>query len=351
MTKVAIFTDSHSGVRGDAVAFADHQDWFYKEFFFPELEKRGIKTIFHGGDFFDRRQFITLKTMDRLKNTFIKCLTEGEYELHLLVGNHDVLYRNTNTVNSPSILFHGYSSVHIYDEPTVVHDVLLVPWINKENYDTSLEALKNTKAKHVLGHFELKGFEMHRGQVCESGMTTEIFDRFQTVMSGHFHTRSSSGNITYLGSPFEMTWSDFNDPRGFHIFDTETGELEFVKNPESMFFRCEYDTVENVKSWTPYKPVSLNSKYVKVIVKNKGNAYQFDEWLREITSYSPADIQIVESTIDVIGVEFTLEEMENRSKSNIDIMNEYIQALGISDEEKAGVFNYLKTIYAECIQL
>ena len=349
--KVAIISDTHAGVRADSIPFADHQDKFYKECFFPYLKEHGIKTILHGGDFFDRRQFVTLKTMDRLKQTFCDELVKGGYELHILVGNHDVLYRNTNDVNSPSVLFHGYPNVKIYTEPAVVENVLLIPWINKENYQETLEIMNKAKQKYVLGHFEIKGFEMHKGAVCESGMESSVFDRFALVMSGHFHTRSSSGNITYVGSPFEMTWSDYNDPRGFHIFDTETGELQFVMNPESMFFRCEYDTIENVKSWTPYKPESLKDKYVKVIVKNKGSAYTFDTWVKEIISYSPADLQIIESNVDVTGVELSIEELEQKSKSNIELIYEYVNALAMQDDRRTKVFDYMKTLYSECSQM
>ena len=349
--KVAIFTDSHAGVRGDAVSFADYQDRFYKDTFFPYLREHNITTIFHGGDFFDRRQFVTLKTMDRLRQTFCKELNSGDFHMHLLVGNHDVLYRNTNAINSPDVIFHNYPNVTIYTEPTVVEGVLLVPWINKENYASTISTLESTPAKYVLGHFELAGFEMHRGQVSDSGMSADIFHRFELVMSGHFHTRSSKGNVTYLGSPFEMTWSDFNDPRGFHIFDTETGELEFIQNQESMFFRCEYDTIENQRSWLPYKSPMLTDKYVKIIVKNKGSAYEFDQWLKEITTYAPADIQVIESSIDITGVEMSIEELEQQSKSNIDIIREYVYALDVPDVTKSKVYEYLKGLYDEAKSL
>lgn len=345
--KVAIITDTHAGVRGDVNSFADYQDRFYADFFFPALKTAGITTILHGGDFFDRRQFVTLKTMDRLRQTFCECLKDGDFRMHVIVGNHDVLYRNTNDVNSPDVIFHGYDNVTVHTTPAEVEGVLLVPWINRENYESVVKTMNETSAKHVLGHFEIKGFEMHRGSVCESGLDSELFSRFQTVMSGHFHTRSSAGNITYLGSPFELTWADYNDPKGFHIFDTETGDLDFIQTPESMFFRCEYDTVENVRSWTPYKPVSLTDKYVKIVVKNKGSAYEFDKWIKEITAYSPADIQIIESAVDITGVELTLEELEQKSKSNIDIIKDYVNALEISDKQKNIVFDYMKTLYAE----
>jgi DNA repair exonuclease SbcCD nuclease subunit len=52
------------------------------------------------------------------------------------------------------------------------------------------------------------------------------FLKFELVMSGHFHTKSQKGNITYLGNTYQMYWNDYADQRGFHIFDTDTLKLE-----------------------------------------------------------------------------------------------------------------------------
>ena len=41
-------------------------------------------------------------------------------------------------------------------------------------------------------------------------------------------------------------WSDYNCPKGFHIFDTDTRELERIENPLPIFKKLSYDdTKEN----------------------------------------------------------------------------------------------------------
>lgn len=343
----AIVTDTHAGVRADATNFADYQDYFWEHVFFPSLKSRGITNILHLGDFFDKRQYISIKTMERVKKTFCRLLKEYDCTLHLIVGNHDVLYRNTNEANSPDNIFHGYSEVNVITEPLLFDNILMVPWINKENYATTLDTISKTEAKYCFGHFEISGFEMHRGQVCESGMSQTIFDRFALALSGHFHTRSSKGNITYLGSPFELTWADYNDPKGFHFFDSDAGTLEFVQHNESMFFRVEYDRENDTRMWLPYKPESVASKFVKIVVVNKGSAYEFDKWVKELTSYNPADIQIIESQVDVTGVELSVDELEQQAMSNLEIIRNYVDNLNAENKKKEVLYNYLKTIYAE----
>jgi len=269
----------------------------------------------------------------------------------VIVGNHDVLYRNTNEANSPENIFRGYDNITVLTSPQEVgpdgQTILLVPWINKQNQAEFFDIMAKTKSKYCFGHYEIKGFEMHKGQVADSGLSSSVFDRFHTVLSGHFHTRSTIGNITYLGSPFELTWSDYNDPRGFHVFETETGQLDYFRNPESMFFRVEYDTVDSSKNWTPYKPVSVKDKFLKIIVKNKGSAYEFDRWIKEITSYAPSDLQIIENNVLGGGTELTLAELEEQAKSNIDIIREYVYNMEIDTAKQGAVFNYLRQIYSE----
>lgn len=345
--KYAIVTDTHAGVRGDSAVFADYQDEFWEKIFFPTLKGAGITSILHGGDFFDKRQYITIKTMERVKNVFCRLLREYGMTMYLIVGNHDVLYRNTNEANSPSNIFKGYPEVVVITEPTEIGNVLMVPWINKENYADSISRMNTTPAEYCLGHFEINGFEMHRGQVCDGGMDRALFDRFKLVMSGHFHTRSVSGNITYLGSPFELTWADYNDPKGFHFFDDESGELKFFQHPESMFFRVEYDRANNERAWSPYRPDSVKDKFIKVIVVNKGSAYEFDKWSKELLSYSPADLQIIESSVDVTGVELTIEELEERAMSNIDIIRDYVANIQVDETQKTAIFDYMHSLYTE----
>ena len=46
--------------------------------------------------------------------------------------------------------------------------------------------------------------------------------------------------IYYLGTPYEIYWNDWQDPKGFHIYDTETRELERIVNPYSIYEKIYY---------------------------------------------------------------------------------------------------------------
>ena len=88
----------------------------------------------------------------------------------------------------------------------------------------------------------------------------ELFRRFDIVMSGHFHHKSDDGQIYYLGTPYEIYWNDYEDPRGFHIFDTETRELERIVNPYRIFEKVYYD--DTTTDYTDYDMSKLKDMYV-----------------------------------------------------------------------------------------
>ena len=233
--KIALITDTHFGARNDSLAFNDHFYKFWREVFFPYIDEHGIDTVIHLGDVMDRRKFISYKIAKDFREQFIKPIVDRNIDMHMIVGNHDTYYRNTNEINSLFELLGGpgdekYPNIKCYDHPCTEEfdgvGIHLLPWINESNYESVMRGIQMTYADICMGHLEVNGFEMHAGHFCEGGYPKEMFRKFDTVFSGHFHKKSDDGQVYYLGAPYQITWSDDNCPKGFHIFDTETKELE-----------------------------------------------------------------------------------------------------------------------------
>ena len=231
--KIAIITDTHYGARKGSTHLHNYFQLFYDNIFFPTLERENIDTIIHMGDVFDSRKSIDYQSLEWSKEVVFEPMRK--YKVHAVTGNHDCYYKNTNHVNSPELLLNDYSNISTYSKATEINigglDILLLPWINSENYSESLEAIQKSQSKIVMGHLEINGFKATRGHMMEDGMDTDVFSKFNAVYSGHFHTRSTDGKIYYLGNPYEMYWNDVNDTRGFHIFDTDTLIHTPVDNP------------------------------------------------------------------------------------------------------------------------
>ena len=227
--KVAIITDQHFGARKNSKLFHNYFLKFYNDVFFPTLEREGITTIIDMGDTFDSRKGIDFSALSWAKNNYYDRLCDMGVEVHTIVGNHTAYYKNTNEVNAVDLLLREYQNVIVYSEPTEVLldklKVLFIPWINAENFEDTVNAIKVSTSSCAMGHLELNGFRAHRGHVMEDGMDCKLFEKFERVFSGHYHTRSDDGRIFYLGNPYEMFWNDVNDRRGFHILDTDDHTL------------------------------------------------------------------------------------------------------------------------------
>jgi DNA repair exonuclease SbcCD nuclease subunit len=352
--KVAIITDQHFGARGDAIHFLDYYEKFYKETFFKVIDENNINTVLILGDTFDRRKFINFYSFHRAKSMFFDELYSRKIQVYMLVGNHDTYYKNTNDVNSPELLLEEYDNITVINTPQTIHldyanetsDICMMPWICADNYDQSLLEIKMTNATICMGHFEILGFTMHRGAVCTDGLDSSMFDKFDLVFSGHYHHRSNNGKIYYLGNPYELNWMDYNDPRGFHLFDIETKELEFIENPNRMFHRIVYDDkVESLQSISNKDLSPYKGTYVKVVVVNKTNPYMFDVFINNLYKENPIDISIAEDFVDIEDLE---EDVVNETEDTTTILNKYVDNL-TTDLNKDKLKGLLRELYVEAL--
>jgi DNA repair exonuclease SbcCD nuclease subunit len=337
MTRVAVLSDSHYGAKKGSKHLHDYFELFYKNIFFPTLEEHGVEVVIHMGDAFDSRKSIDYQSLEWAKRVVFDPLRN--YETHMIIGNHDCYYKSTNDVNSPALLLKDYPNIKVYSSPTNTKvggiDMTFIPWICSENYDETVKVIKKSKAKIAMGHLELQGFRVNKHLVMEDhGTDPKMFDKFQKVFSGHYHTRSDNGKIFYLGNPYEMYWTDVNDTRGFHIFDTETLEHTPINNPYKLFYNIYYeDTPHQLFDATEYQ-----NKIVKVIVRKKSKPKDFEKFVDKLYSVGVQDLKIIENFEIQEAEDFQVDDDEN----TITILNRYIDEAEIEFDK-----NRIKTIFQD----
>lgn len=271
----------------------------------------------------------------------------------LILGNHDVYHKNTNSVNGPTELYQGFlgDGFRIHDAPQEVKllddtEVLFLPWINPENHDASMRAIAGSRSPICMGHLEMEGFEIGKGIISLEGLNPALFSKFDVTCSGHFHRKQSRNGIHYLGSHSQFNWGDWNDERGFHIFDTETRELEFIPNPYTMFEKVYYadDVLTGVGA-----PEDVAGKHVKVIVSQRNDQIKFEQFISSLEQDNPASITIVE---DHLNADLVVEQMEEVDETE-DTLTIFRKALassesGFQDEELdeliTGLYNEASSI-------
>lgn len=302
--KLAILNDTHCGIRNSSEIFLNNAGEFYEKVFFPECEKQGVTQIVHLGDYYDHRKYVNFKALNHNRKVFLNEIRKRGMSMDIIPGNHDTFYKNTNDLNSlKELLGHFMNEINIVMEPTVMEygslRMALLPWICSDNYEKSMDFVANCKADWLGGHLELNGFDMMQGVKNTHGMSADIFKRFELVLTGHFHTASRQDNIWYLGSQMEFFWSDAHDPKFFHIIDTETRQVEKIRNPHTLFEKIVYNDLE--MDYNNYNTDNLKNKFVKVVVVNKTDTFTFDRFIDRIQNEEVYDLKIAENFNEFIG--------------------------------------------------
>jgi len=342
--KVAIITDTHYNFKKGNKVFHEYFEKFYKNIFFPTLKKYKIDTVIHMGDMFDNRKATDYWSLDWTKRVVLDPLKK--YKVHAILGNHDIFYKNTTELNSPMLLLKDYKNINVYTKPTTVQvgeqDILFVPWITPESDQETLQAIQNTPAKVCMGHLELSGFYVHKGNMQQYGQDKSPFQKFDRVFSGHYHTRNDDGKIFYLGNPYQLYWNDFGDIRGFTIFDTETYELIKIDNPYEMFKICYYDEDKPEEDLTPYEGCM-----VKLIIKNKTDQHKYEKFLDKLIKIQPHELKIIEQV--KLNSDFDADSVVE-NEDTLTLLKMYVDESEIK-LNKNKIKDLIQSIYQESFQL
>lgn len=349
--KVAIFCDTHFGVRNDNAALARKQVKANK-FFMEEIRKRGIKTILHAGDLFDKQKYVNFSTLSLARESFLEEL--DDFETHIIAGNHDQYYVKSNKVNALTEVVRGYTNISVHTNPTDVsiggNDILLLPWICQDNHDASFDLIANSKSKMALAHLELVGFEQYRGLVAKKGLSPSIFNGFNWVGTGHYHQKSSQGNIHYLGAAYQFTWADFKNWRGITILDLEDQSMEMIENPYKNFYVYHYNDSEE-KAEILQKHLKsdfgmFEDCYVRVIIEARNSNALYDTLMQKIHDARPIKVMPMEN----VGPLSALREQNVEITETPDIIRGYVKGLNL-DKGSEKLTEFLIDIHDEAMNL
>jgi DNA repair exonuclease SbcCD nuclease subunit len=345
--KFVILGDLHLGARNDLKLFLAHSEKFFN-YLFDIMKENEIDVIFQLGDLWDRRKYINFHTLREARRIFFDKLRDNNIKMVTLLGNHDIFLRESVEINASELLLQEYDNIEVCNSPTVYTidntTIDLIPWMCKGNEEEIGKFILASNSDLCFGHLELAGFAMNRGMEAHDGASSKIFEKYERVWSGHYHTHSERDNIVYTGTPYELTQHDYNDPKGFFIFDTTTREYKFIVNPNKTFIRIDYDDTQPVAANVD---VDITNCFVKVICINKTDLYKFDQFIYSLYNKGCYDIKIIEDLSEFsageIGEDINLED-------TMDVMCNYIDSID-TDVDKDKVKAFIKSLYVEAINL
>lgn len=343
--KICLLGDTHFGVRNDSKAFHAYYEKFYSEVFFPYLKEHNIKTILQLGDLFDRRKYINFLSLAESRRYFFDPLIQNDIKLYTLIGNHDIFWKESLSVNSPDLLLKDYNNIVVMNSPTnLILDnfaIDIIPWVCKENEDEISDFIMDSVTPYCAGHFELAGFKMMQGIDNHGGVDRSFLEKYDQVWSGHYHTASNEDNIRYLGTPYELFWNDCDDRKSFYVFDTDTKILDQIINPLTIFTKFYYN--DEINDYSKEEMPDFSGKHVKLVVVKKKDFVKFDQFIELIYKQNILELKIIEDfsefESDAIDDSIDLED-------TMSVLSNYVDSIE-TDTDKERLKTLLKTLYVE----
>lgn len=348
--KIVILGDLHLGVKNASEVMMEHQKVFF-DFLFDYIEQNNIKVALQCGDQFDTRRNCNFKTLNFAYEHFFDRIERLGLDYHTVIGNHDIFYKETLDIASSDLLLRNYKHVTVHDKPTTIEfDGIkfdMIPWICNDNAEDCFNYIKQSKSDYCLGHFAINEFPIMANSLFEGGVDHTIFDHYKHVFSGHFHNRSEKYNITYVGVPYQLTWSDAMTKNGFIVFDTETQQYEYVENTDRYYFYVTYDDSKPGLS-TNLETINIHNAFIKVIVVSKNKPFLFTNYLNKIISCGPADVKIIDQQLlDIQNSQIITPQ--GTIKGTLQLINDYVDNLEVDRKEQ--LKQTLTSLYNEAVMI
>ena len=143
------------------------------------------------------------------------------------------------------------------------------------------------------------------------------------------------------------TGNDWDDPKGFHVFDTDTREIERIVNPHKIFSKIYYD--DSTMSYEKHDVSQYKDKYVKLVVVNKKDLYQFDKFADRLLAVGCHEVKIIEDFSDLDATNVSDDIVEN-TQDTMTLLELYIDDLPV-DLSKDRLKNTMRVLYTEAQDL
>lgn len=342
--QICCISDLHIGVHQNSSMWHDICiDW--AKWLKSELIDHGIKDIMIAGDLFHYRDEIAVNTIQVV--TDILSMWK-DFNIIMLVGNHDAYYKDRSEINSLSILS-GWNNITVVTVPTTCNwfdrKITICPW------GTDMRAIK--KSDIIFGHFEIQSFKYNQYKVCDDGMSsTSLLKKSPLIITGHFHLREErqykNGSILYLGNPYQMDFGDVYSTKGYYILDVPKMKYTFYENSVSPTHqKIKLSELVEIGKINKHVKDIFKNNIVKLIIDRQISADDMDLLLKKYMQLKSLSIT---ADYDVNFNKFGLESDQEYDLSGVDIsvaIEEFVNLLEDVPNKKE-IIDYTVDLYNKC---
>ena len=278
--QVYLVGDLHLGVKGNSLVWSEIQeDYLLKTFTRQLLQRTHIineSILILEGDIFHSRQSIDVRVFDRALTIF-KHLSSLFRTVYIILGNHDVYYKEDNSLNSVGILAKLFPNIKVFENPEVLkvnneYKFLLLPWVESVEKITEIIEDHSGKCQYIICHADIQNASLNSFSKMDKGIDLNVLKTYKRIYSGHIHLRQEikkyGASVSYTGTPYSMDKNDVGNQKGFDILSFVEGEIveTFVPNDESPIF-----VKKNL-----YTILEMNVAEIEALIKNNFVEIQVD---------------------------------------------------------------------------
>lgn len=329
-----ITSDSHFG-KYNTQEWADIQFDYYYNFFIPKIKyhKKEDDILIHCGDVFDNRNLLDISVLNRTVKLF-EDLSLIFPKIYIVCGNHDTYQKNSNLINSINILGYISNVELVIDKPKILEfdnkRIALMQWgIDTQDELRSLDYIQSSD--FLFAHTSVVGAIYSGSRAVEHGNTDEVFYKYGKVYSGHIHTSQVIKNIRFVGSPYELTRNDINNPKSIWCVDFKTGqEFSILNDYSPKFLRFNYREIEN-RSVDEINKLFKNN-FVDVVVDSEmKDTKQFDLLNKKLSNVESRNFKFKFQKDIKTEVEELILENSNEEVNQDDLIKLFLENKGYKD--------------------
>jgi len=265
---IYLLGDLHLGVRNNSIEWFEIQKSFILDWFIPKILEDGFDPdqdiLFQAGDWNHVRESTNVRISNGSLEIFKILSDTFKRGIHIILGNHDVYYKDRNDIHSLKEISSIFNNINIYEQPEAIkinsHNILMLPWEHDADIlSKTVESYANS-CDYILCHADIKDFKLNKWAKIEHGLELSKLSSYKRIYSGHIHTRQEHKNVLYIGTPYHLDRGDVDNIKGFYKLNLEGENIKeyFYENTYSPRY-IKYD-INSI--------INLNIKEIRSIFNN-----------------------------------------------------------------------------------
>lgn len=334
--KITLVGDLHLGIKSNSIEWLQIQKDFLLDFLLNQTDSdfdEDRDVLFLEGDIFHSRESINVRIHDEALTIFKRLSEKFKRGIYIIIGNHDVYYKDRNVVHSLKAISHIADNIHVFENPEILtingtHNFLMLPWVEDINRINQIISDHRDLCEYIVCHADIKGLRFNKWTKVEHGIEVDMLSSYRRVYAGHIHHRQEFKNVLYTGTPYQMDRGDRDNVKGFYELTlTEDSIIErFVENTQSPVYQ-KFDIYELLEMPTDEVISKLNNSFVDVMISvNFVNKFPVTRFVEAVSKSTHRKIEFF-TYVDQIKDETSAIDFNPEDQFNIiDIFKSFLKS-------------------------